>query len=33
MEEGKGRITTPLLEVIGVKGVRFIWVLVQLAMQ
>ena len=24
MEEGKGRITAPLLEVIGVKGVRFI---------
>ena len=33
MEEGKGCFTTPLFEVIGVKGVRFIWELVQLAMQ
>ena len=33
MEERKGCLTTPLLEVIGVKGVRFMWELVQLAMQ
>ena len=33
MEEGKGCFATPFFEVIGVKGVRFIWEPVQLAMQ
>ena len=32
MEESKGCITTPLLEVIGVKGVRLIWEPLQFAM-
>ena len=33
MEEGKGCFATPFFEVIGFKGVTFIWEPLQLAMQ